>query len=147
MTGQGFSHRGKLFKLNIALVRQASELQPPSASGNRVITRILIMLFEIGGLLNCLFKVYVFMVCRTWWRLACLYWMAGGVGEEWVSVLDLYSFRMFYVVRCACDSGEVVRRGQRREMIHLIIVLKTSRTETDWRRRWARQTHTHSWKD
>lgn len=144
MTGQGFPHprqKGKLFKLNVCRRVQAKQAPRVSSatleSGNRVITGII----NNARLLNCLFKVYVFMVCRTWWQ---------GVGEEWVYLICIHFgiVQIFYDALCK-RFGDVAVRAPfhsslpTENMIHLIIIFKSSRTETDRRRRWSQ----HSEKD
>ena len=65
------------------------------------------------------------MVCRTWWWF--LPTLGVWVGEEWVSVLDLYSFEnvLCFMSRDGWNDDDDVEE----EMIHLIIIFKTSRTK------------------
>jgi hypothetical protein len=64
------------------------------------------MLFDFGGLLNCLFKVYVFMVCRTrrQWFLRRQHRRSAptskGGGEPRVYLICIH-FRRWIVLRSA----------------------------------------------
>lgn len=109
--------REKLFKLNTS----ASEFTNPrergrrQSSNNENINNVF-----FGGLLNCLFKVYVFMVCRTRW---CFFARVWGVGETRNECTWFVFISESYVCVVLGIRGLLLSSATsfEREMIHLIM--------------------------
>lgn len=103
--------KGKTFQIKCLSPRTSKQAPRVSSatleSSNRVITGII----NNARLLNCLFKVYVFMVCRTWWP-GCRVWVKSEC-TWFVFISESFGY---FMMLCASDSGMLLfeRRFARR---------------------------------